>query len=319
MLKKIVGVAGLAAALFLIAVLLQDSQSQKQKNSRYEAMQEELIPLNVQKRHLEEQLAGYDLDKKETKKKKGTVVLMFTDLDKRVYSEIYPIMKKYGYRGVLAVSDTQFPGADGCISITHFKALLSDGWSYCLTWDGQDKLDTWQETMQKRLETIKLKTGNALFFADRNYKKTYNEQLKNYGYQIIIHQGEEGYSIIPKTVTEDFWYPGIYGMQTESPRSQLDQAVEHSSNIIYTVGFKKAGELYDKDTFKSMLGWFQSYEKEGTISVTNLNSARKYQLSLKKKSEKAEKSIAEEKADIQKELEEIEERIEILYRDYMKE
>lgn len=310
--KKIAVVVAFAGIILLAVLLMQEDKEQEKRNAEYTKFQQEMTPLTVQKRHLEQQLKENKNTAKETEKK-ATVVLLFSGLDKRIYSEVFPIMNRYGYKGVLVVSKQQFPGEDGFMTISHFKALLKEGWTYCLAWDGKEDFFKWQEQMEKRLEKLKLKTGSAIYFTERNYKESYQKTLGECGYNIILHQGDEGKPIIPRGMDGEFLYPGVYGMQGEAPRSQLEKAIELSSNIVYSVGFEAKNELYDKDTFTSMLDWFKSYEKEESVSVSNLNEARKYQIKLEKK---AEKEGSEESQKLQDEMKQIDAQIEVLYDKY---
>lgn len=311
--KKIAVAVAFVGIILLAVLLMQEDKKQEKRNAEYTKFQQEMTPLTVQKRHLEQQLKENKNAAKETEKKKATVVLLFSDLDKRIYSEVSPIMNRYGYKGVLVVSKQQFPGEDGYMTISHFKALLKEGWTYCLSWDGKEDFFKWQETMEKKLGKLKLKTGSAIYFTERNYKESYQKTLGEYGYHIILHQGDEGRPIIPKGMDGEFLYPGVCGMQGEAPRSQLEKAIELSSNIVYSVGFEAKNELYDKDTFTSMLDWFKSYEKEESVSVGNLNEARKYQIKLEKK---AEKEGSKENQELQDEIKKIDAQIEALYSKY---
>lgn len=316
MMKKVAVLLSLAGIIFLAVMFMQENEQQEESKKVYAAFQEELIPLNVKKRHIEQQLeAGKDTEEG-TEQQKATVAIMFTDLNKKIYDEALPLMNKYGYKGILTISDKQFPGEEGCMTITHFKSLVSKGWTYCLAWDGETEFDTWYEDIQSRMKKLKLKSTNAIYFAERNYKKSYVEDLAKHGFRIVVHQGEEGLSIIPREIEGDIWYPGIYGMLAEAPRTQLEEAIKRSSNIIYGVGFVEAHEKFDKETFDSMLGWFQSYEKDQQLSVTNLEDARQYQLRLADKEKESQEKTEEATAGLQAELDAVNEQIEELYTKY---
>lgn len=316
MMKKVAVLLSLAGILFLTAMFVQENKKQEERRKEYAAFQEELIPLNVKKRHIEQQLeAGKDTEK-EAEKKKATTVILFTDLNKKIYDDALPIMNKYGYKGVLAVSDTQFPGEKGCITINRFKSLIKKGWSYCLAWDGETEFYGWLDGMQTRLKKLKLKSPNAIYFENRNYKDSYEKNLAAEGFQTVVHHGEEGLSIIPKEMDGEVWFPGIYGMLGEAPRTQLEEAIKRNSNIVYGVGFEQAHEKFDKETFDSMLGWFHSYEKEKQLSVTTLEDARKYQEKLQKEAEKSDGKANQATADLQEELDSVNAEIDALYTKY---
>lgn len=314
--KKVAVLLSLAGIIFLAVMFVQEDKKQEESRKEYAAFQEELIPLNVEKRHIEKQLEDSREAEEETKEQKATASIMFTDLNKKIYDDALPLMNKYGYKGVLTISDTQFPGDKGCMTITHFKSLISKGWTYCLAWDGEKEFDAWYENIQGRMDKLKLKSTNAIYFEERNYKESYAKQLSKKGFQIVVHHGEEGLSVIPKEIDGDIWYPGIYGMLGEAPRTQLEEAIKRSSNIIYGVGFEEAHEKFDKETFEAMLEWFQSYEKEKQLSVTSLEDARQYQVRLADKAKKSQEKKEEATAELQDKLDAVNEEIEALHAKY---
>ena len=316
--KKIAVILALVGAVVLSVLLWQADQKEKQQNAQFEQMEKELAPLNVQKRELENQIAEFDAQVSQKIEKKGTVVVLFTEAKKEVYTQAYPIMKKYGYPGVIAISNTQFPGEEGCMSVSQFQKLLKAGWSYVIRWEDDSDIENWHAQLEKKLKTLKLQKSNVMYFTSGTYRKETDAQLVKLGYQMVAHHGEEGLSVIPKTIGEPLWYPGVYGMRGNSPRAQLEETIERSSNIVYGVGFTKADEKFEASTFDSMLGWFRSYESEKQLTVTDFAGALKYQQKLAKQVNKSESEQRVERKKLESQIEEIERQIDELYQKYTK-
>lgn len=316
--KKIAVILALAGAVALSVLLWQADQKEKQQDVQFEQMEKELAPLNVQKRELEQQIAEFDAQTAQKIEKQGTVVVLFTEARKEVYTQAYPIMKKYGYPGVIAISNTQFPGEEGCMSVGQFQKLLKAGWSYAIRWENESDVEKWHTQLDKKLKKLKLPKSNVMYFASGTYRKETDAQLVKLGYQMVAHHGEEGLSVIPKTMEEPLWYPGVYGMQGNSPRAQLEETIERGSNIVYGVGFTKSDEKFEASTFDSMLGWFRSYENEKQLTVTDFAGALKYQQKLAKQTEEFQNEKKEEQQTLESQLQEIEKQIDQLYQKYVK-
>lgn len=316
--KKVAVILALVGAAVLSVLLWQTDKKEKQQSVQFEQMEKELAPLNVQKRELEKQIAVLDTQAAQKIEKKGTVIVLFTEARKEVYTQAYPIMKKYGYPGVVAISNEQFPGEEGCMSVSQFKALLKEGWSYAIRWEDDSDIGKWHEEMEKKLKKLKLQKSDVMYFTSGTYKKEVDEKLVKLGYQMVAHHGEEGLSVIPKTIEGPLWYPGVYGMQGNSPRAQLEEAIERSSNIVYGVGFTKIDEMFDKSTFESMLSRFRDYENERQLTVTDFSGALKYRQKFAKQVNKSESEQRVERKKLESQIEEIEKQIDQLYQKYAK-
>ena len=317
--RKIVIALAVVGIAILGFFLWKEGKTEDKVAIEYSKLEKELIPLNVEKRKLDQELSAVEREDKEDKRERGTVILLFTELDEKVYTEIYPKMKECGYRGVLALSTEEFPGEKGCMTEKQFKKLLKEGWTYCITWDKSRSIDVWEIFMQQKVAKLKLEKPAVMYFPTNTYKKAHNESLKEYGYQIIVHHGERNLSLYPKTTKkEEFWYPGVCGMSGEGPKTKLRDVATSGKNIVYTVGFSRKDEMYEKATFERMLQEFQKHEKDEEILVKNFEEARQYHMDIKEKQKGVNMTIEEQKAEIQKRIDEVEGRIDKLYAKYTK-
>ena len=315
--KKIGIALAIVGIIVLVFLMGQEGEKKDKVALEYSEMEKQLIPLNVEKRELEKQLADIDRQEKKDQRERGTVTVLFTELDKKIYNEIFPMMKEYGYKGVLALSDEEFPGEEGCITKTQFEKLLEAGWSYCTVWDKNRSIDVWNIFLQKKMKKLKVETKPTIYFPENTYKKGYNDSLKEYGYTIVVHHGERNLPLYPKTTKEgNMWYPGVCGMAGEGPKTKLRETVAMGSNIVYTVGFTKKDELYEKATFDRMLQEFQKHEKEEEILVMNFEEARKYHLDMYSKRKGTDMTLEAQRDVIREQIAAVDAKIDALYEKY---
>ena len=105
-----------------------DAQDQSQIRNLYA----EVEPLQQEKEALEKQRAAlveeYDILLRDP----STVQLLFRELEEEIFTEVYPIMRDRGIKGVLGLSLRQFPGQYKKLSMNQFNRLTMDGHLPCL-------------------------------------------------------------------------------------------------------------------------------------------------------------------------------------------
>lgn len=305
-LKKALVILIIIMAAVLARMLWEDAVGQKEQQRKAEKMEEELRPLDVEKNRLErelEQLAEeYELRISGT----GTVGILFTDLDERIYTEIYPVMKEYGYTAVLAVSGSYLPGGEGRLSVEQITELLAAGWACCPTWQAGDSLQTVLD-----LETVLAGMGaapsNTIYFEEGAYTQAYDTDLAAAGYTSVIHHGEENLPLVTSDTANPVWHPGAVGLQGEEPRFRLEDAVEGKGNIIFTVGYTREDEMYDPNPFISMLDYLQEYGARSEVSVMKPWEARSYFTDLLNGGGALSAEYEEKKAELEEQIEAVQE------------
>src|SRR5699024_8780929 len=95
----------LLMGLALLLATVGQKLSEKRQEEVYQAMNEELMPLRVEKNRLVQSLDRLESGYGKLLQGMGTAEILFTDLDERIYKEIYPAMEEYGFTGLLAVSE----------------------------------------------------------------------------------------------------------------------------------------------------------------------------------------------------------------------
>lgn len=314
---------GLATVVIIAGILLlgyyfqQENEERKQANEKHAEMENELMPLSVRKRELERLLREMEENKETEIQTKGTTVLMFTDMNKQIYKKAYPVMEGYGFRGVLLISEEHYPGAEGCITKEQFDEMIADGWTYCVQWSESESVSKWHKKQKELLSSLGVDATDAVYFPAGTYKKDYKAELKKAGYSTIAHCGDEELALIPTEVSGPVWFPGTYGMNGLGPKNYLNDAMEKGGSIVYRIGFSETEELYEEDTFDSMLRWMQTYEDKDQLQVLSFADAHAYHKNLTAKRNETEESMSDEEAALREEMQSIEEQIDAVYKKYL--
>jgi len=119
------------AAIMVTAVLAAllafffwtENEEKKEIQAAYEAMQNEIRPLELEIYGLQQELNGIKEEDDRETRGMGSIVLLFTDLSEGIYTDAYPQMTKYGFKGVLALGEEQAPGEAGCLNEQQFQEL----------------------------------------------------------------------------------------------------------------------------------------------------------------------------------------------------
>lgn len=314
----------------LLAGLFKFQKTKEQEKTRYlvdyiksvEAMSEE-------KTLLEAELADQETELYKKYAGLGTVSLIFTDLDDVVYEEIRPEMKAFKMTGVLLLSQEQFPGTEGCISMAQFQQMIAAGWDYCLEWDAANSesdewssdgvgnsLELWLSQMQGMLSENNLKMPKAVYFQDGTYQKEYDSVLKKYGITTAIHHGENEEPIMAVTFEKDtVWRVGAYPMNVQGARSFVDACVREKGSMVFTIGRHNQKEMYTKSSLTSMLEQLQESVKDEELQVVTIQKAYEYREQLGADAAKDREMLGKIE-DVEKQIEDTELRMKQLREKY---
>ena len=246
---------------------------------------------------------------------KATTQVIFTGLEADVYNVCYPIMKRFGYTGLLAISLKQLPGMDGRMSLEQFQELIAEGWDICIKWDADTPARIWWPELQKQMEQLELQTGAVVYFTTGTYKGSLDAQLMDMGFSIVVHHGEEGKSLVQSNHEEGIWHLGSVGLAGEKPKFRLTEALEQVGNITYLVGFELEDEMYQERSFLSMLSYFDAYVANQELIVSSdmtelrqnyLEQSETYQQARKEEYQQARSILEAKLAEVEAKLSEIE-------------
>ena len=307
----------LLMGLALLLATVGQKLSEKRQEEVYQAMNEELMPLRVEKNRLVQSLDRLESGYGKLLQGMGTAEILFTDLDERIYKEIYPAMEEYGFTGLLAVSETHYPGGDGCMERKQFEELVEAGWEWCICWQRGDSIEN-IEKIRERMSDFKTSFSSALYFEKDIYTKDYDNMLTGLGYRTIIHHGEESLPLVIDYEEDTVWHLGAVGLQGEQPRFKLEDAVALAGNIVFTVGFHRPEEMYRESTFLSMLEYLEDYVNRKEMMVLKLEQARGYFEQLAGGRESLSKLLEEQRQKLNGDIESIEKKMDKIQKAYAK-
>lgn len=314
----------------LLAGLFKFQKIKEQEKTGYlveykknvEAMSEEKTLLKTELANLEEQFrkkyAGL-----------GTVSLIFTDLDYVVYEEIRPEMENFKMTGVLMLSQDQFPGAGGCISMAQFQQMIAGGWDYCLEWsaagqesdewnneDGENSLELWLSQMQTMLSENNLEMPKVIYFRDGTYQKQYDATLKKFGITTAVHHGENEEPMMAVTFEKGaVWRPGAYPMNVQGARSYVDTCVKEKGSMAFSIGMRNQKEMYTRSSMISMLEQLQERVEDEKLKVMTIQQAYEYREQLEADAAKDLEMLGKIEA-VEKQIEDVELRMKQLREKY---
>lgn len=310
MFKRIVVVATAVLLLGLVIFVSIVNKEEQKTAQKYEKIDDARRPLLVKKQEIEQQLVDLDKNYEANKVPKGTTQVIFTGLEADVYNICYPIMKEHEYTGTLAISLNQLPGMEGLMTVEQFQELVKEGWDICIKWDAETPVNTWWPELQKQVEQLEMETGSVVYFTTGTYTGELDAKLVEMGFSIVVHHGEESGSLIQLNDEEGLWHLGAVGLMGEKPKLRLTEAIAQKGNITYLVGFELEDERYDERSFRSMLGYFETYETNLELIVSNMEEARQHYRERAVVYEQAkEEEYKKARADLEAELSKVKEEL----------
>ncbi len=306
---------GIAIAAVLIGAgclaffIWTENRAERKRQETSDAMEQELRPLEVERHKLRQ-----ELDKIQTKYKResqgtGNLVLLFTNLDEQIYTEIFPQMEECGFKGVLALSEECHPGAPGCMSRKQFRELTDAGWECCLRWEEDAEAEDWAAEGGRLARAAGISVPEAVYFKVDAYDSEKDSFLLKKNLSTIVHHGEGDLPLITFEVGEGIWQVGAMPWGQADAQAMVGEAIEQKGSLIFTIGDDSAEEEYDSDRYLSMLEYLYSCCKSDDLKVMTLTQARDYRQNLSEGKEGLTETYNEQKADLEAQLEELERKI----------
>ena len=198
------------------------------------------------------------------------------------------------------------------MSLEEFKELLTEGWSVCVKWDSETPVDQWWPKLQEQFTVLELEMSQVAYFTTDTYSSEIDAKLQELGFTIAIHHGEETESLVQLSDEEGIWHLGAVGLLGKKPKVRLEEAVAQKGNITYLVGFELKDEMYEEDSFRKMLGYFEAYENNYELLVRKPEEAREeYRLrvnpdeAVQQKYEEERTILLDKKTAIEEEIEKL--------------
>lgn len=316
--KLIVFVAVIITIGFLIFFLWREDQIKKEIDVHYTQMEEEMESLTKEKQQLENDLSNLEKNYNNETQGISSVVFLFTDLNENIYTDIYPLMKEYGFVGTLTLSPTTFPGQDNCLSLEQFSELIKMGWQCCLKWDESEDIDKWLESCKAVAKKAGIGLPEVVYFPENSYRSEYNGNLMKQGISIIVHHGEEELTLTTLESKDNFWYLGAIPWNRDGASSMLSNVINQKGDILFTIGSDSSKESYKRNRFNSMLTKINNFSKANNIFVSSLLDVREYRKELENKRASLENNFISQKEDLETKISELDKKIDSIYDKYLK-
>lgn len=308
--KKIIPIVTVVLAVGLFAFIWGVQKQENKTAAQHEELYEQRRPLAVKQEQLEQELEKLEAAYEKSKAPNAVVQVLFTELNEQVYSQCYPIMKEYEYTGTLAVSESQFPGEEGCMTVEQFRELIDAGWDICITWQTEQDVKKWWPNLQNKLTVLGVEPGQVVYFPKGTYRAELDTTIQELGFSIAVSSKADEEIPLQLQHEEGVWHVGAVGLMSSKPRLWLREAVAQDANIAYLVGFQLEEELYNENSFRSMLNCFDEYEATDELIATNIEEAREhYRSRIAGIAPEIESQYQEKKAALEKELSEVNEQL----------
>lgn len=308
--KKIIPIVTVVLAIGLFVFVWGVQKQENNTAAQQEELYEQRRPLAVKQEQLKQELESLEKEYERSKSPNAVAQVLFTELNEQVYTQCYPIMKEYEYTGTLAVSETQLPGEEGCMTIEQFRELMDAGWDVCITWQTEKNVKRWWSNLQNKLTVLGIEAGTVVYFPQGTYRTEMDAIMQELGFSIAVINKAEEETPLQLQYEEDVWHVGAVGLMSSKPRTWLREAVAQDANIAYLVGFQLEEELYNGDSFRSMLSCFEEYKTTDELIITTFGEAREhYQGRITGGAPEMESQYQEKKAILEKELSEVNEQL----------
>ena len=246
---------------------------QVRENEQLEAQQRQKITLAYEQEsrqlynergQLEDELAAVNAMDPEAGLNLGSLIIMFAEPDAHIMTDVLPKMNEYGYKGMIAVSNSYFPGDEGCLTAADMQSLVSAGWELALSvTDGDDLL-----VLLQRVQSLGLTTTGYVYIADGTAAVDWQTRLSALGLKTLVYR-----DAVPEK-TGDLWLIEAKGSNDTGSSAKLTACAESSICLIMTVGFQNSYEMYTEKNFNNMLAAIHKFEDAGQLVVANSQTAR---------------------------------------------
>ena len=323
--KIIVAVVIFALLGGVVGVLFIDSSARSGEQQKLAAFENDTRALISKRLELELEYANIErvaLDKLEN----GSYIgLLFSEIDKELYTLFsYHFKGKLSYGATMCLSPGAMPGDDGCISLIQFYEMLLADWQYAVYWDGEGELSEYLAAAQSEFAKYGISFPDTVAFKSGTYTAMHDGVLSAYGIKNVLHHGEESRKLIEKSVKEQIWRPGVLSWNTIGySNAMLIEVINHGGIAFFEVNFSGGSEInYDPNNpervegFGRMLATIQNCINNDEIEVTDLTSAKIGRANYLSCEEEAMAYVDMRRAEIVKELNQIELDITNKYNEY---
>lgn len=305
--SKIIALLAAAFAIVICITLIlfwQNKSTNQQRAQLLKQMNMELSPLEQQRSELMLEMRRLNETYEITKNGYPTVSVVQTDLNEAIYRGSFNAWQKQEIPCVLALSDTQFPGAPSCITLEEFEEMMNAGWSCCIAWDGQAELKEYVKSMKQKLREIGLEMPKALYFADGACTSDTTKLAYWLGFDTVIHHGELSNILLSDTPrTGRVWMVGTMDWAEPGAISMISNVISRNTCIVLT------DQAYAASSYDELMSNIQLWKEHEQLAFLNLEDMWTVRAAIDGASDTLEEDHQRQVAELQEQLDKINDQI----------
>lgn len=262
-----------AIALILVALLLGTGvyflrKVEKADKRNMRDLYTEVEPLQRQREALEAKRNELELDYAIQMRDVGTVQLLIRDMDEKIYTEVYPLMRDRGIVGVLGINTRQLPGLYNKLTTDQFNRLMMDGWGSCLVYERTPNFQNWYTSISNWLTRDNLPVPTAIFFPEGTYDSSLDQKLIEKGIRTVILPAENGRSSTVTSLDGDLWFTGAMPWNYTGVATDTELlARTNGANLTFTMSLNDLWDIYEKAPFTAILdSWAEMLDVDDPLA-----------------------------------------------------
>ena len=293
--KIIISVSVFCSIAFIVSLILGIA-AQNEEKSKIDYKFEQIKALEAEKASALKEIEDLEKEYNKKREEKATMQILLTSCDKEFFDKLYPSMQSEKLKGVIAFTLDDFPGENGNITMQELHNLIKEGWDYAVIWDGKGDFNKFMREAKDSFFVHRLMMPKTIYFkADRYYKK-YDKETEEFGFNNVIHHGEEGMDKVTYQFTKPLLKLGSYPMMNLLSDDYYKKAASLGGNIIYEIDLDFMNE-FSKEYMKEFLSALKKEVQSNDCLITTISQARDIHFNISD-SDKAlkKKYISERKA-----------------------
>lgn len=303
----------LALAVVLLVTLTVLVLIEKPREHIQEDIQTRVAPMEQERDRLMARRDALQQNYMQQKDHPATEHFLFLDLDSRLYTEAYPQLQKMGLTASMGLSAENFPDGFEAISRAQFDELLETGWDYCLVFSGEENFKVWDREMSRQMKEAGLDKPKVVYFEKNCFDESMQEEILRCGYEIAVHHGEGGLSLIGKDSGDELWLTGAHPWNYEGVKVDIQELVRFRGDSCFTLRFSRGSETYNKSSFAAMLEYVEPYLWDGSLQVMSFEQARDLHSIRIEGMDMTEEQFEQKKAELDEQIRLLNEQIQELY------
>ncbi len=250
-----------AGAFYLRKVENADRKNMRDLYSQVEPLQRQREALVAERDKLE---FDYALQMRDV----GTVQLLIREMDEKVYTEVYPLMRDRGIVGVLGINTRQIPNGYGKLTVDQYNRLLMDGWGTCLVYDKSTGFHYWFTAVSSLMAKENLALPTAIYFPEGSYDSSFDEELIENGIRTVIVPAADGRSSTVTPVDGELWFTGAMPWNYTGVATDTELlARTNGANLTFTMSLNDLWDAYEQGPFTQILdNWVEMLDVDDPLA-----------------------------------------------------